>query len=159
MVASLPAFRHFLSLPAGEPQWEALEPREKQIKTFEAIRNVFIRLSQDYPLTTVIDDLQWLDKTSEEFISYFIEWIANTRILLVLLYRPEYNHPWGSKSFYRQVGLYPLSEEESKQFIRCLLNDGEISQPIERFIIGRTSGNPLFYFRWLWDWQVAKRND
>ena len=144
LIQSLAAFRHFLSLPAGEPQWEELEPKEKQIKTFEAIRNFFIRLSQDSPLIIVIDDLQWLDKTSEEFISYFIEWISNTRILLVLLYRPEYNHPWGSKSFYRQVGLYPLSEEESKQFIRCLLSDGEISQPIEQFIIGRTSGNPLF---------------
>ena len=144
LVQSLAAFRHFLSLPAGEPQWEDLEPKEKQIKTFEAIRNFFIRLSQDTPLIIVIDDLQWLDKTSEEFISYFIEWISNTRILLLLLYRPEYNHPWGSKSFYKQIGIYPLSEDESKQFIRCLLNGGEISQQIERFIIGRTSGNPFF---------------
>ena len=144
LIQSLAAFRHFLSLPARDPQWEELEPKEKQIKIFEAIRNFFIRLSQDSPIIIVIDDLQWLDKTSEEFISYFIEWIANTRILLLLLYRPEYNHPWGSKSFYRQVGLYPLSEEESRQFIRCLLSDGEISQQIERFIIGRSSGNPLF---------------
>ncbi|MDX2451544.1 adenylate/guanylate cyclase domain-containing protein [Desulfosarcina sp.] len=144
LIPSLPAFRHFLSLPAGEPQWERLEPKDKRIKTFEAIRNFFIRLSQDTPLIIVIDDLQWLDKTSEEFISYFIEWIANTQILLLLLYRPEYNHPWGSKSFYKQIGIYPLSDDESKQFIRRLLNDGEISQAIEQFIIGRTSGNPLF---------------
>ena len=144
LIPSLPAFRHLLSLPAGEPLWERLDPKEKRIKTFEAIRNFFIRLSQDTPLILVIDDLQWLDKTSEEFISYFIEWISNTRILLLLLYRPEYNHPWASKSFYKQIGIYPLSKDESKQFIRCLLNDGEISWQIERFIIGRASGNPLF---------------
>ena len=144
LIQSLPAFRHFLSLPAGEPQWEILEPKEKQMKIFEAIRNFFIRLSLDTPLIIVIDDLQWLDKTSEEFISYFIEWISNTRILLLLLYRPEYNHPWASKSFYKQIGIYSLSEDESKQFIRCLLHDGQITQQIEDFIIGRTSGNPLF---------------
>ena len=144
LIPSLPAFRHFLSLPAGEPQWERLDPKEKRIKTFEAIRNFFIRLSQDAPLILMVDDLQWLDKTSEEFISYFIEWISNTRILLLLLYRTEYNHPWASRSFYRQIGIYPLSENESSQFIRCLLNDGEISTQVERFIIGRTSGNPLF---------------
>ncbi|MBW2634405.1 MAG: AAA family ATPase, partial [Deltaproteobacteria bacterium] len=144
LIPSLPAFRHFLSLPAGEPRWERLEPKEKRIKTFEAIRNFFIRLSQDTPLILVIDDLQWLDKTSEEFISYFIEWISNTQILLLLLYRPEYNHPWGSKSFYTQIGIYPLSKDESKQFIRCILKEGEISRQIERFIIERTSGNPLF---------------
>jgi predicted ATPase len=145
LIPSLPAFRHFLSLPAGEPQWENLEPKEKQTKTFEAIRNFFIRLSQDTPLIIVIDDLQWLDKTSEEFISYFIEWISNSQILMLLLYRPEYNHPWGSKSFYRQIRIYPLSEEESRQFIGCLLNDGEISQPIERFII---DGHREILFLW-----------
>lgn len=144
LIQALPAFRHFLSLPAGDPQWEILEPKEKQMKIFEAIRNFFIRLSQDAPLIIVIDDLQWLDKTSETFISYFIEWVSNTRILLLLLYRPEFHHPWGSKSFYKQIGIYPLSEDESRQFIRCLLNDGEIARPIEDFIIGRTSGNPLF---------------
>jgi class 3 adenylate cyclase/tetratricopeptide (TPR) repeat protein len=144
LIQSLPAFKHFLSLPAGEPQWEALEPKEKQMKIFEAIRNFFIRLSQDTFLTIVIDDLQWMDKTSEAFISYFIEWLSNTRILLLLLYRPEYNHPWGSKSFYKQIGVYPLSEDESRQFIRCLLNEAEIPGQIEQFIIGRTSGNPLF---------------
>ena len=144
LTQSLPAFRHFFSLPAGEPHWEDLEPKKKQIKTFEAIRNFFIQLSQDSPLIIVIDDVQWLDKTSEEFVSYFIQWISNTRILLLLLYRPEYNHSWGSKSFYKQIGIEPLSEDESKQFIRSLLNDCEIPQPIEQFIIGRTSGNPLF---------------
>jgi len=144
LIPSLPAFRHLFSLPAGESQWESLEPKEKRMKTFEAIRNFFIRLSQDTPLIIMIDDLQWLDKTSEEFISYFIEWISNAQILLLLLYRPEYNHPWGSKSFYTQIGIYPLSKDESKQFVGCILNDGEISEKIERFIIKRTSGNPLF---------------
>ena len=144
LIPSLPAFRHFFSLPAGETQWERLEPKAKRLQTFEAIRNVFIRLSQDTPLVILIDDLQWIDKTSEEFISYFIEWIANTQILLLLVYRPEYRHPWGSKSFYRQIGLYPLSEEESRQFMRRLLGEGEISRQIQQFIIGRTSGNPLF---------------
>lgn len=144
LLQSLPAFRHFLSLSAEDPRWEQLEPKERQIKLFEAIRNFFIRLSQDTPLIIVVDDFQWLDKTTEEFISYFIEWIANTQILLLLLYRPEYNHPWGSKSYYRQIGIYPLTEDESRQFVGSLLNDGEISRQIERFIIGRTSGNPLF---------------
>jgi class 3 adenylate cyclase/tetratricopeptide (TPR) repeat protein len=144
LIPSLPAFRHFLSLPAGDSQWERLEPKEKRTKIFEAIRNFFIRMSQDTTVILVIDDLQWLDKTSEEFISYFIEWISNARILLLLLYRPEYTHPWASKSFYTQIGIYPLSKDESKQFIRHILKDAEVSRQIEQFIIGRTSGNPLF---------------
>ena len=144
LTQSLAAFRHLFSMPAEDPRWAALEPKKKQLKIFEAIRNIFIRLSQDAPLIIVVDDLQWIDKTSEEFINYLIDWIANTPILLLLLYRPEYHHPWASRSIYRQIGVYPLSEDESRQFIRGLLSDGAISPPIERFIIERTSGNPLF---------------
>jgi class 3 adenylate cyclase/tetratricopeptide (TPR) repeat protein len=144
LMAFLPAFRHFLSLPTKDNQWENFDPKEKRAKIFEAIRNLFIRLSQDAPLVLIIDDLQWLDKTSEEFISYFIEWISNTKILLLLLYRPEYGHKWGSRSFYNQIGIYPMSQEESKTYISCLLNKGEISPQIEEVILQRTSGNPLF---------------
>jgi len=144
LIPSLPAFRHFLSLPANDNQWENLDPKEKQIKTFEAIRNFFIRLSQNKPLLLVLDDIQWIDRTSEEFISYFIEWISNSQILLLLIYRPEYNHPWASKSFYKQIGIYPLSENESTRFIHCLLSDGKISSQITKIVLRRTSGNPLF---------------
>jgi class 3 adenylate cyclase/tetratricopeptide (TPR) repeat protein len=140
----LPAFRHFLSLPTKDNQWENFDPKEKRTKLFEAIRNLFIRLSLDTPLALVIDDLQWLDKTSEEFISYFIEWISNTKIVLLLLYRPEYSHQWASKSFYTQIGIHPLSNEESKTYISCLLTKGAISPQVEVLILQRTSGNPLF---------------
>jgi len=144
LIPSLAAFRHFLSLPARDNQWKSLDPKEKQIKTFEAIRNFFIRLSQKTPLFLVLDDIQWIDRTSEEFISYFIEWISNSRILLLLIYRQEYNHPWASKSFYKQIGISPLSENESKKFISCLLSDGDISPQVKKLILERTSGNPLF---------------
>lgn len=144
LIEFFPAFRHLLSLPTRDNQWENYDPKEKRTKLFEAIRNLFIRLSQDTPLVLVIDDLQWLDKTSEEFIHYFIEWISNTKILLLLLYRPEYGHQWANKSFYTQIGIYPLSKEESKTYISCLLNKGKISPQVEELILQRTSGNPLF---------------
>ncbi len=144
LLPSLPAFRDFLSLPVRDREWESLDPKEKRGKTFEAIRDLLIRLSQDAPLILVVDDLQWMDKTSEEFISYFIEWIANVPILLLLLYRQEYSHPWGSKSFYRKIGIYQLSEDESRQFIGYLMKDGDIDPQVEDLIMGRTSGNPLF---------------
>lgn len=144
LIEYLSAFRHFLSLPTGDNQWENFDPKEKRIRLFEAIRNLLIRLSLDTPLVLVIDDLQWLDKTSEEFIHYFIEWISNTKIVLLLLYRPEYGHQWANKSFYTQIGIYPLSKAESKTYIGCLLNKGEISRQVEELILQRTSGNPLF---------------
>jgi len=158
----LPAFRHFLSLPAEDGQWESLGPKEKRTKIFEAIRNLFVRLSSKAPLVLVVDDLQWVDKTSQEFLGYFIEWIANTKILLLLLYRPEYNHSWASKSFYKQIGIQPLSRDESRTFIKSVLNKGDVSAQTESLILERTSGNPLFMeelaYTLIEDGTIAKEN-
>jgi len=144
LVPFLPAIRELFSLPVKDAEWERLDPKEKRIKMFEAMRNVFVRLGQERPLVLVLDDLQWIDKTSEEFISYFVEWLANTRILLLLVYRHEFSHAWGSKSFYSQIAIDQLSEEESRQLLRLILTDGEIAPEVENLILGRTSGNPLF---------------
>ena len=144
LVPFLPAIRELFSLPVRDTQWEGLDPKEKRMQMFEALRNLFICLGRERPLVLVLDDLQWMDKTSEEFISYFVEWIANTRILLLLVYRHEFKHAWGSKSFYSQIGIYQLSEAESRQFLGLILADGEIAPELEDLILGRTSGNPLF---------------
>ncbi len=96
------------------------------------------------PLVIVVDDIQWLDKTSEEFLNYFIGWISNAQVLLLLLYRQEYSHSWGGKSFYNQIAIPPLSREESRRFICALLGTKEISDRLESLIFNRTSGNPLF---------------
>ena len=50
--------------------------------TFEAIRDLLIRESQKKPLVLAIEDLHWIDKTSEEFLDYLIGWLANARIML-----------------------------------------------------------------------------
>ena len=62
---------------------------QKKDKTFEALRNLLVRESQNKPIILVVEDLHWIDKSSEEFLSYLIEWLANTHMLLILLYRPE----------------------------------------------------------------------
>lgn len=144
LISLMPAFRDFLSLPVQDPDWETLDPKEKRGLIFEAVRNFFVSISQNTPLILILDDLQWVDKTSEEFLNYFIEWIPNSKILLVLLYRQEYKHPWASKSFYNQIGIYPLSKPDSRLFIQCLLNDTPVSPDVETLLVEKTAGNPLF---------------
>jgi class 3 adenylate cyclase len=90
--------QELLSLPVEDDLYLKLEPRQRREKIFEALRDLFIRLSQEAPVILVVEDLHWVDKTSEDFLTYFIGWLANTRILLILLYRPDYTHPWANRS-------------------------------------------------------------
>jgi tetratricopeptide (TPR) repeat protein len=144
LLRDLPALEDLLSLSVDDQNWVDLEPKEKRDRTFEALRDLFIRLSQEKPLILVIDDLHWMDKTSEEFTDYFIGWLAHAQIMLLLLYRPEYDHPWGSKSFYSKIGLDQLPLGRCAELVQSILGEGEVAPEIKELILSRSAGNPLF---------------
>jgi class 3 adenylate cyclase/tetratricopeptide (TPR) repeat protein len=141
---SFPAFQDLLSLKVEDENWLKLEPKEKRDRTFEAIRNLLIGVSRKIPLAVAIEDLHWMDKTSEEFLNYFIDWLAQSPILLILLYRPEYTHQWGSKSYYSKIGLDQLTTASSAELISAILQGGEVVPELKQLILNRAAGNPLF---------------
>jgi class 3 adenylate cyclase/tetratricopeptide (TPR) repeat protein/ribosomal protein L40E len=140
----LPPLHEILSLKVEDEEYPKLDLQKKRERTFEAVRDLLIRESQNTPLILAIDDLQWIDKTSEEFLTYVISWLANTRILLVILYRPEYTHQWASKSYYGQLGVDQLTADSSAKLVQSLLMGGEVAPELRELILTRTAGNPLF---------------
>jgi class 3 adenylate cyclase/tetratricopeptide (TPR) repeat protein len=141
---TLSAFQDLLSLKIEDETWLYLDPKEKRTRTFEAIRNLLISVSQKRPLVVSIEDLHWMDKTSEKFLNYFIDWLAKSPILLILLYRPEFTHQWGSKSYYTKIGLSQLTSQSSAELIRAILYDCEIESQLETLIMDRSAGTPLY---------------
>jgi class 3 adenylate cyclase/tetratricopeptide (TPR) repeat protein len=135
--------QELLSLKVDDEAYLRLEPKQKREKTFESLRDLLIRSSQDHPLILTIEDLHWIDKTSEEFLSYMIGWLPRTRILLLLLYRPEYTHQWGSKSYYQGIGVGHLNIATSAELVGAIL-DGDVVPELRDLILTRAAGNPLF---------------
>ena len=73
-----------------------------------------------------------------------IGWLPRTRILLLLLYRPEYVHQWGSKSYYSMIGVGQLSTGTSAELVGAILEGGEVVPELKELILNRAAGNPLF---------------
>jgi len=141
---TLPSFQDLLSLKVDDEEYLKLQPQVKREKTFEAIQDLFSRESQNRPLILVVEDHHWIDKTSEEFLNYLIEWLANAHIMLILLYRPEYTHQWGSKSCYSKIGLTQLTTQSSAELVQAMLEDGEVVPELKELVLSRAGGNPLF---------------
>ena len=144
LAGGIAPLEELLTQKTDDESYSALNPRQKRERTFESLRDLFITESQNTPLILVIEDVHWIDKTSEEFLDYLVGWIAKTRILLVLLYRPEYNHPWGSKSYYTKIGLTQLRAASSKQMVTALFEEGQAADDLKELIFNRSGGNPLF---------------
>jgi tetratricopeptide (TPR) repeat protein len=142
--SAFPPLMELLSLKVEDEDFSKLEPQQKRERTFEAIRNLLIRVSQERHLVLVVEDLHWIDKTSEELLDYLIGSLTSTHILLILLYRPEYTHQWGSKSYYRKIGLNQLTTQSSAGLVQAILEEEEVAQELRELILNRAAGNPLF---------------
>ncbi len=159
---ALPAFQDLLSLRVEDDTWLHLDPPEKRKRTLEALRNLLVSLSSKRPLVVAIDDLHWMEKTSEEFLTYFIDKLAHCSILLVLLYRAEYTHPWGSKSYYTKIGLDQLTAASSAELIATILEGSEVGSDLKQLIMNRAAGHPLFmeeFTHSLWEEGLIEKQD
>ena len=85
-----------------------------------------------------------MDKTSGEFIQYLIDSLPGSHIMLILLYRPEYTHPWGSKTYYTKIGLDQLSTASSAELVQAILENGEAVPELRDLVLSKAGGNPLF---------------
>ncbi len=139
-----PSLHEIMSVTVEDEKYPQLDPQQRKERTFEAIRDILIRESQKKPLIVAIEDLHWIDKTSQDFLDYLIGWLPNTRILLILLYRPEYTHTWGSKSYYTQASLDQLSTRVSAELVQAILEEGRVVPELRELILSKAGGNPLF---------------
>jgi tetratricopeptide (TPR) repeat protein len=144
LVSCVAPIQELLTQSTEDESYLALDPRQKREKTFESLRELFITESQNKPLMLVFEDLHWIDKTSQEFLDYLIGSIANSHIMLVILYRSEYTHPWASKSYYTKIGLTQLRTGSSTQMVTALLANGQVTTELQQLVLNRSSGNPLF---------------
>jgi class 3 adenylate cyclase/tetratricopeptide (TPR) repeat protein len=140
----LSPLQDLLSLKVEDEGYLKLEPKQKRERIFEGLRDLFMRLSKESVLILAVEDLHWIDKTSEEFLDYLVGWLAHEKILLILLYRPEYTHQWGNKSYFNRIGLDQLSLKSSAELVKAILEGGEVASELRELILNRAAGNPLF---------------
>jgi transcriptional regulator with AAA-type ATPase domain/tetratricopeptide (TPR) repeat protein len=139
-----PYLLHLLGLKDGDDQVAELSPEVFKARIFAALRELTLRRSQRRPLVLVLEDLHWIDQSSEELFSSMVEIIPSARILLVATYRPGYRPAWIDKSYAMQMALQPLPPGESLSFVRALLGAYELSDAVVQAILAKAEGNPFF---------------
>ena len=97
-----------------------MDPQIRRRRTFEALKRLFLRESLNQPLILIFEDLHWIDTETQGFLDTLSESVASARILLLVNYRPEYRHEWGSKTYYTQLRLAPLGKEEAEELLTSL---------------------------------------
>jgi predicted ATPase len=137
----LPALLALLEVLPQESPLRHLDPPQRRQRTLDGLKLVLLRESQVQPLLLVFEDLHWIDAETQALL---VESLPTARLLLLVNYRPEYQHAWGSKTYYTQLRLDPLPPASAEEFLQALLGDDPSLDALKQLLIARTEGNPFF---------------
>ena len=144
LAVHLPALLALLDLPVDDAEWHSLDPAHQRRRRLEAVKRLLLRESEAQPLLLVVEDLHWSDSETRAVLETLEESLPGARILLLVTYRSGYDHDWGSKTYYTQLRLDPLTPEGTAELLRRLLGDDVSLRPLEQLVTDRTEGNALF---------------
>ena len=139
---TLPAFLALLDVPVDDAAWRALDPPQRRQRTLDAVRRLLLREAREQPLLLIFEDLHWIDSETQALLDSLVETLGSARLLLLVSYRPEYQHAWSSKTSYSQLRLDALPVERAGEFLDALLGEDPGLAPLKQLLVKR--GNPFF---------------
>jgi len=159
---NLPYILELLSVKQSGIDKIPMSPEARKDRTMGAIKRIVLKGSEIRPLILAIEDLHWVDKSSEEFFKDLLENIPGSRVFLIFTFRPEFVHTWGGRSYHSQVNLNRLSNRESLAVVAHLLGTEGIDRDLEELILEKTEGVPFFieeFIRSLKDLKIIERKN
>ncbi len=139
-----PYILHLLGVSDDSAGLAQLSPEAIKARIGESLRTWSLAGSQQRPIIFAVEDLHWIDRSSEEYLAALVAWLAGAPILLVCTWRPGYRPPWGDHSYVTQLALRRLSPEESLSVVRSVLQAERVPEALAQVILERAEGNPFF---------------
>src|SRR5262249_51687691 len=118
-------------------------PQRRQ-RTLDALKRILLRESQVQPLMLVFEDLHWIDAETQALLDSLLEGLPTARLLLLVNYRPEYQHGWSSKTYYTQLLLEPLPPALAADLLQALCGDSITLAPLPHLLLAHTVVHPFF---------------
>ncbi len=133
-----------ISLDVSDPVIDSLDPELRQRRLAALLQAILAYKSQQTPVVIALEDLHWADEASLTILEQIIAGLERRHILLLAIFRPDWQAPWGHWAHARQLNLQELSAEEQREILQSLLKATELPAGLLETILSRTGGNPLF---------------
>ncbi len=141
---AVPYIFRLFGISEGTEALAALTTSAVKARTFEALRQLILSGAHRRPILFVVEDLHWIDSTSEECFTTLMDSAAGLPAMGIVTYRPGYRAPWMDRSYVTQVALPPLSREDSLSVVRSVRRADAVSDRVAEVILEKAEGNPFF---------------
>jgi tetratricopeptide (TPR) repeat protein len=142
--------QQLLDLPVAPERLAQRSPEARQARTFALLRHLVLDAAQRQPLVLMVENLHWIDPTSDAWLASLVERLAGAAVLVLGTYRPGYQPLWGAHAVVTQVALSPLSAQTSRRVVDAVV--GAVSLPEVRLqtVVEQAGGNPFFLEELAW---------
>lgn len=140
----LPYLLRLLGVREGAEELEGVEAQAIKSRTFAALRQMVLAATRRSLVVFEIEDLHWIDETTEDFLASLVEVVGASRVLMLFTYRSGYRPRWLDKSYSTQITMRRLSLEDSRAIVEPLLRRGGQEAARAGSIVEAADGNPFF---------------
>jgi class 3 adenylate cyclase/tetratricopeptide (TPR) repeat protein len=139
---TLSALLALLDVPVDDVGWQTLDPGQRRRRTLDAVKGLLLREAREQPLLIIFEDLHWIDSETQAVLDGLVESLGSARLLLLVNYRPGYQHTWSNRTYYSQMRLDALPVESAGELLEAFLGDDPGLGPLKQLLVKR--GNPFF---------------
>jgi DNA-binding winged helix-turn-helix (wHTH) protein/class 3 adenylate cyclase/tetratricopeptide (TPR) repeat protein len=145
-----PLLLPLLGVPDGTTQRDRGNPQDIRTQTFATLHQLLWHERQRQPLVVAVENLHWIDPTSQDFLAELVEQLTSVPLLLLVTFRPGYRPSWMEKSYATQLTLPRLSPEDSRGVVQAVLHPTLVPEPLMQSLLAKAAGNPLFLEELAW---------
>jgi predicted ATPase len=119
---TMPLYATLLSVPLPDDRYPplSLSPQRHKQKTLETLLAILLEQAAAHPTLLIVEDLHWVDPTTVEWLSLVVDQVPTTSFCLLVTCRPEFQPPWGSRSYLTQMTLNRLPRPQVVQMVELL---------------------------------------
>jgi predicted ATPase len=134
-----------LSLP-NDGRYPALDlaPHQRRQRTLATLARRIEGIARETPVLMVYEDAHWADPSSLEAIGLLVDKIEALRLLLFVIFRPEFVPPWAGRPHVTALTINRLAPREVTELIDRVAGDKPLPANIRQDIVERADGIPLF---------------
>ena len=101
-------------------------------------------LARSDPAVYIVEDAHWIDAVSESMLADFLTVLPQTRSMVLVTSRPEYEGALARVHGGQTIALAPLGDSDATALIDELLGPDPSVAPLTAIIADRAVGNPFF---------------
>jgi class 3 adenylate cyclase/predicted ATPase len=139
-----PLFAALMSLPLKRYPPLNLSPQRQKENTIAAFVDQTVALSRQRPVLMIFEDVHWIDPSTLEALTAFIDQLQNERVMLVATYRAEFDPPWTGFSHITAHVLNHLSRRQGAELVAKVTSGKPLPDEVLEQIVAKTDGVPLF---------------